>query len=84
MSEHVYMVHQTFYFKRARKILFSKICLLYWIESAYIKEISEPDIKDDDEKNEAPGIAAGVTSFVSSDARTHTHTPMPKCGTASN
>lgn len=80
------MVHQTFYFKRDRKILFSKIYLLCWIESAYIKEISEPDINDDDEKNEAPGIAARVTSFVSSDAHrhTHTHTPMPKCGTASN
>jgi len=49
MSEHVYM-EQTFYFKRARKILVFTICLLYWIESAYIKEISEPDINDNDEK----------------------------------
>lgn len=61
-----------FYFKRSRKILVSKICPLYWVESTYIKEISEPDINRDDETDEATGIAARVISFVSSDTHAHT------------
>lgn len=47
------------------------------MESTYIKEISEPDINEDDAKNEAAGIATRVTFFMSSDTRehhTHTHT----------
>lgn len=61
-----------FYFKRSRKILFSKICPLYWVETTYIKEISEPDINRNDETDEATEIAARVTSFMSSDTHTHT------------
>ncbi len=63
-----------FYFKRSRKILFTKICPLYLVETTYIKEISEPDINRDDETDEATEIAARVTSFMSSDTHTHTHT----------